>query len=94
MKQIIEDLLHPVISEEESARKKEVEAFISSNAEKIPEIKHFLGYSEVTVDLIASCVLDAAYTDDFIYNRYTSIPQDEHRSFMIFVSNLAETLSK
>lgn len=88
----IETLLHPTILKEETDRKETVMSNISSCIGKMPELKHFLEYKAVDVDLIASCVLDAAYMNDFLYNRYSSIPQEEHSAFRNLVSELAETL--
>lgn len=86
----IDALLHPTVSLEERTRKQRALEYISSKGTENPALQHFLGYSEVDLDLIASCMADLAYMDDFIYNRYTSIPQEEHTAFRNLIFQLAE----
>lgn len=86
----IDALLHPTVSVEDRARKQRALDYISSMKSENPTLQHFLGYPEVDADLIASCMVDLAYMDDFVYNRYTSMPQEEHTAFRTMIFQLAK----
>lgn len=88
----IYNLLHPTISEAEVSRKDAITKHISAKAEEMPLLKHFLQYSGVTADFIASCVMDASYLSDFMYNRCTLFSEEELPAFGDLISQLEKTV--